>query len=499
MSNSLIDDIHAALTAGAEGKALDNIVYSRTTGNRVTVIDTPGLWGKSPGDNAYWQANGPSANCKALLHEIESVVASANQVLDITTLYDGGRHLGFPDGLFRDAIKRGLAALDARRTFPLIRILIGMPASQVVSVGDLHNWVRSVLPPGSTRTVYIATNHTNLALSWNHAKIVAADGKAAIVGGHNLWNDTYMGFAPVHDVSAKVEGAAARSAHQFCNILWSKTLNSIVCYDHTYRTASPGPVILPQPPAAGGTKALALGRLGSGMASHVTRHTNASVFARVSAILRAQRTLRISQQGLGFKLAAANITSFEAATMAAIARAINSGVHVDIVLTNDGATDANGNSYAGPPMAMTFAYLAHFLEYDLAHGFPPSNDPSRYLTMPQTPLNGDPTHPSLRSLRLLDERVRLCSLQFSPQGGSWQSGNKSIVPANHAKVYIVDDDNFYVGSDNMYRSGTDAGLQEFGYLFEGRAETQAFVASYWDRLWQYSQLHRMRLPVPAPA
>ena len=51
---------------------------------------------------------------------------------------------------------------------------------------------------------------------------------------------------------------------------------------------------------------------------------------------------------------------------------------------------------------------------------------------------------------------------------------------------IIDEDCFYVGSDNMYPSADKEGLQEFGYLIEDKKETQKFIKEYWDKLWTYS-------------
>lgn len=68
-----------------------------------------------------------------------------------------------------------------------------------------------------------------------------------------------------------------------------------------------------------------------------------------------------------------------------------------------------------------------------------------------------------------------------------------IEAPNHAKIYIVDDASFYVGSDNFYTSGHTAGLQEFGYLVEDAAEARKFRANYWDKAWKFSE----SLPVRA--
>jgi phosphatidylserine/phosphatidylglycerophosphate/cardiolipin synthase-like enzyme len=50
---------------------------------------------------------------------------------------------------------------------------------------------------------------------------------------------------------------------------------------------------------------------------------------------------------------------------------------------------------------------------------------------------------------------------------------------NHGKVWIVDDQLFYVGSDNIY----PAYLQEFGYIVGDQDATRWFIISYWNKLW----------------
>src|SRR4029077_13969421 len=61
------------------------------------------------------------------------------------------------------------------------------------------------------------------SFSWNHAKIVAADGRVAFVGGHNMWSRDYLLNAPVHDLSMSLRGSAVRSAHRFLDTLWGFT------------------------------------------------------------------------------------------------------------------------------------------------------------------------------------------------------------------------------------------------------------------------------------
>ena len=58
-------------------------------------------------------------------------------------------------------------------------------------------------------------------------------------------------------------------------------------------------------------------------------------------------------------------------------------------------------------------------------------------------------------------------------------------PGNHAKIMIVDDVSYVVGSDNLYPGF----LSEFNYLIEGEEAVNEMVKSYWEPLWQYASPH----------
>ncbi|MEL6494896.1 MAG: phospholipase [Cyanobacteria bacterium J06623_7] len=58
-------------------------------------------------------------------------------------------------------------------------------------------------------------------------------------------------------------------------------------------------------------------------------------------------------------------------------------------------------------------------------------------------------------------------------------------PGNHAKIMIVDDELYVVGSDNLYPGF----LSEFNYLIEGDDAVNELIKSYWTPLWDYSEPH----------
>ncbi|MFP2894953.1 hypothetical protein [Corallococcus sp. 4LFB] len=58
-------------------------------------------------------------------------------------------------------------------------------------------------------------------------------------------------------------------------------------------------------------------------------------------------------------------------------------------------------------------------------------------------------------------------------------------PGNHAKIMVVDEQAYVVGSDNLYPGF----LSEFNYLVEGEAAVRELLDSYWAPLWMYSSKH----------
>ena len=57
-------------------------------------------------------------------------------------------------------------------------------------------------------------------ISWNHAKILAVDGKFLMTGGANYWTDYNDNQHAVADLQCKIQGEAAISAHSYCDYFW---------------------------------------------------------------------------------------------------------------------------------------------------------------------------------------------------------------------------------------------------------------------------------------
>ena len=115
----------------------------------------------------------------------------------------------------RKAIVDGLRRSTDSGHRPTVRWLAGTPFLYSYT-GAGPDEVRADLvdrlgPVGGELDISVATMTTDLQ-SWNHAKIVAVDGRRAIVGGHNQWAASYLTSTPVSDVSMRVMGCAARAA-----------------------------------------------------------------------------------------------------------------------------------------------------------------------------------------------------------------------------------------------------------------------------------------------
>lgn len=71
---------------------------------------------------------------------------------------------------------------------------------------------------------------------------------------------------------------------------------------------------------------------------------------------------------------------------------------------------------------------------------------------------------------MLCDHVHLGSFRFGPDA-TWPHG---VVIANHAKLWMVDDRVFTVGSDNIY----PVNLQEFGYIVDDRKAAAELLDAY---------------------
>jgi phosphatidylserine/phosphatidylglycerophosphate/cardiolipin synthase-like enzyme len=414
----------------------------------------------------------------ALLLPVHDLVASARRSVDIAALQP------MPDMRFLAALRSGLNELAASRRPVTVRLIIGQYPPDGVDAAALLSSLTSELRDvrGARLTVSVAAMRSCTAFeycksfSWPHAKFIAVDGREALVGGHNLWSEDYLVDSPVHDLSMLVRGPAAASPSRFADRLWQFVCANLdrkpsvqLANFASGQNKAPGacPASLAPPVAArlagGGLPILAVGRLGAGITSDFA---NQSELARDLVFGAARHTIRVSQQDIDFTLGRTDAI-FPESTLERIIDFIEQrDGQVYIVLSSPGSTGNSGSTYSND---VTLSAFARHLR-DMVQKRVDASDPKERYTIRNGP---DPIN------ALLCSHVHLAPLRFGPDA-TWPGG-RAI--ANHAKLWMVDDRVFYIGSDNLY----PVNLQEFGYIVDDQKAAAELIDAYWNPLWQWSQ------------
>lgn len=458
----VLQQLRAELAKSDPSGAYAGITYDLTYGNRLPkdwVVATPDMWGRRTSELA-------AGHSDSLAVRIQELVASAQRRIDIALLQP------VPDGRFLSALRAGLETL-ARRGRPVtVRIIVGQyPPDHV----DVAAFFKALTDGLDTRRLQIsvAAYRSCIAFedcdsySWNHAKIVAIDGREALVGGHNLWTGDYLMEAPVADLSMRVQGLAATSAVRYLDRLWE-----YVC-EHLDQKKSmammsatgtcPGPASLPKIAGSGGMPVLAVARLGAGITKDFA---NQSELARDLMMGAAHKDIRIVQQDLGFSLGRAD-PLFPNSTIDRLVDFLRRQEgDIYIVLSNPGAKGSTGMPYYND---VTLKQLAQHIKLEVRRRIEQRDPLSRW----EVRTGPDPVN------AMLCERVHLAPFRFGPDD-KWPGG---LAIANHAKFWMVDERTFYVGSDNMY----PVNLQEFGYIVDDSRAAAEIKAAYWDRVWEWSR------------
>lgn len=462
-------------------------VHSVSNGNRVRIIDTPHVWGKPMTEDGVKE--GALASVGDLAKTVKQIIGGATVKVDIVSLNP-------PGGLFETAVWEGLEQIAQSGKQVLVRFLFGyVPFRDTVTkfTSSLADFCQVKAFPMNKMTILIGQLYQYLNPSWNHAKIVAADGAVAVVGGHNLWDNAYGQYPPVHDISVQVIGPAAADAQKFADFIWCNGGTNLVVHQigGNYKRAEldagaarnqvtvprldlPGPAHGKAPDWPAG-RILSLGRAGTiGNSGY-----NASDIAKRLIIKNAQRSLKICQQDLLFLGMNADgehlVCDWIAEAMIA-----NPGLTVQIIVSPIGAS-GGGDQYSwGCGAIYTYQFITRQL----------------YLK----------SGADLRIIDKLTSRLQVApfcftAVSFDQEGTDYcwpgarhvsrfgprdkiPRGDYAPAPGNHSKVYLADDYAYYVGSDNLYPHN----LAEFGYLIEGDPVAM-FIADYWNKVWKYSEPH----------
>jgi phospholipase D-like protein len=477
----ILDEIYEKL--GGDTGTYRGESYDLTENNSYSLLSTPNLWDHDPAKMDYVPAG------KNLTDGIKQLIGEAKYTVDISTML--GSPLAkedqpvFPDGPFQAALSDGINHAATQGTAFIVRILFGIQPStfwsEPINLPQLLEWVASLKIPASI-ACYAAVTYTKKLISFNHAKLVVVDGEKSITGGHNMWNGSYCKIAPVHDVSVRVNGPANMVAQRFLNLQWNMIAkvsrqqigpeSTLFIGGKTYRNALLRIERKPADTKPGNARVLAVGRLGKGLIESGEDAT-ASRIARIEAANGAKKSVKLSQQMLAGRIIGLRIP-YDQDYIDALATAVaKRNVDVYVVVSDSGTKLGYGgdtiaetakqfyetigkiSKLSGQKLADLCALKVHIAVLRFVEKKPGNNDPDIYWKW-----------------LLADLKTR-------------QS------PANHAKVWIVDDEIFYVGSDNAYTSAFSVipnpeGFQEFGYIISGAVEVQDFLDNYWNKLWKYS-------------
>jgi len=403
-----------------------------------------------------------------LIERFYQPMTAAQHAVDVTLLEPA------PDVRFLAALRDATTMLAKSGRAVTVRVLIGQyPPGGLDAKSFLAELIRDARKvPGAQLTIYAAAMRSCgggifcRSFSWNHAKIVAVDGRVAVVGGHNLWTQDYLIDQPIHDISMQVSGGAARDAHRYADELWGYVcshddpISAVSMYTYRSGSADIAKGCLAQMPlpaaastAGGGVSILASARLGSGITSHFA---NQDDLARDLVFGAARHSIFVSQQDVAFQQPDQLKPLFPELTLGAWADFILAGRgDVYVVLSNDGAVGRSKSTYSnGVAIA---AVGDKMLEVAASHSSLSRQD----------------------LIDLLCQHFHLAPFRFGPDA-SWP-GKAPI--GNHGKFWMVDDRYFYLGSDNLY----PVDLQEFGYIVDDAAAASQLKRDYWNPLWHWSK------------
>lgn len=381
------------------------------------------------------------------------LVVEADERVDIASLSP-------PDGPFLAALRNAITYLDRAGREVEVRLHFGSIILDEFDVGEVTAELARDLADGGDTALSVGTYREGYD-SWNHAKIAAIDGEAAIVGGMNLLSASYLRREPVFDLSMEIAGAPAADAHRFTDELWRYTCRAehvgetgLTDYATTRADGACPDDVAPAQSSAGGdgsTWIASLGRLGDIGADAADR-------AIVEALFSARESIALSVQDLGpLQFGPVESYAWPSRVLDALARAAATGVEVDVLMTNpvDGG-GSGGEAYSNgwtPRDVIDRVHERLRLRDD-------------WLAEGDTAADALCDNLRVATLRPFDERT-------------WP-GDEPF--ANHAKSFILDERAFYIGSQNLY----PADLAEFGYFVDDAEAAGALLERYWDPLWSSS-------------
>lgn len=413
------------------------------------------------------------------------------EIMSRTKVWCDVMSLGPPDGLFMDAFKSALTTISENaqdREMPvIIRLMFGNIVGMPVNCDAVMKELTKDLPENPNLNIWVGAWRNGS--SWNHAKVIAVDGRYLHTGGHNMWDQHYLKSNCVHDVSLEMEGRVTNDGHLFANAQWafiekkqsgiagqcaenlpdSMPLvwkNRVIVSEYPRDQASEFPPAFYRSLVPFYEKEedyvpiISMGRSGT-----LVYRDRPSDDAFIAMIDSAQKIVRLTLQDLGpvcvpnTKVCLPGL-SWPKPYLDAFARALwDRGVDIEIVLSNPGSI----------PNGLTP------LDACYGNGWSCNDVASEIIKRikKQVP-DADPG--DLR--KKVEENLRVCFIRHAqcptyPDGGSI---------GLHSKFFIVDDVAAYTGSQNLY----ECDLAEWGVLVDDADATWKMISEYWEPMWKSS-------------
>lgn len=398
--------------------------------------------------------------------------------------------LGPPDGMFMESFQEALKVLHERATEEK-PIVVRMMFGNIVGMPTNCNAVIKALTDGIPEDTHLRlwVGAWRKGASWNHAKIIAVDGRYLHTGGHNLWDPHYLKHNPVHDLSLEMEGRVTHDGHFFANEQWAfiKKKQStcagqiaenlpdnmpLVWKTRVIVSEFPAGVAGEYPPLfqrrnvpkyhklEDNVPIVTIGR--SGTLLPVARPADDAIMGMIDS---SQTIIRMTLQDLGpvcipnTKVALPGCT-WPKNYLSALGRAIwERGVDVEIALSNPGSIPGGltpmeacyGNGWSCVDVAAEIIKT-------IKKQFPSAEDDD------------------LR--KKVTENLRICFMR-QMQGNKYSNDGTIGL---HSKHFIIDDICAYVGSQNLYVCD----LAEWGVIIDDKDQTEAFMEQLWKPLWEAS-------------
>jgi phosphatidylserine/phosphatidylglycerophosphate/cardiolipin synthase-like enzyme len=426
-------------------------------------------------------------------NDMYAALARARRVADVSSLDFPDNSIGVEPvtrGRFLIALRNALRYLHSTGEPVQVRFMFGWLVNDL----DFDDWLEARVqaltdgvPANTALRLYFGGMNYRL-LSWNHSKIIAADGESVLQGGINFYSTDYLGASPVQDVSMWIHGGPARDAHRYLDAIWATFddqhggLLGDLDGTSTALVTLPGDLDPPGaaelPPAAEphvGLPVLSLGRLGLIDRAGV-REPAPSDDAMWAAIAAARESLVFSLQDLGSVRDGLIVDlpvvgevdlsyGWPERLMHILARRLLAGVSVQIVISEVGA---GAYSYGWTKREALDAWRA-VIEADAE------------LAAEVVAADGTVAD-------FLCNRVDFASVRADEEADAWADGSAM---GNHSKFWIVDDRAVYIGSQNLYLSN----LFEWGLLIDDPGAALQVKREYWTPLWTASR----RTAVSGPA